>query len=174
MPRASCTRRPGDTASRCRGRGTYSPDASRSTSPPSPGEEPRAHGRVPRPPSASEKIVFRRPGNVGSGPRLAGTKFCRGPRLRAKAAVTVLGHGSACRRLSIVRFAHDPERSVRHFLGGSPPGLRCPRDIDGLFGRRRFGVAGLPVLRPTLTPADAARLFPGPAGVPCRRNVALG
>ena len=43
MPRASCTRRPGDTASRCRGRGTYSPDASRSTSPPSPGEEPRAH-----------------------------------------------------------------------------------------------------------------------------------
>ena len=46
MPRASCTRRPGDTASRCRGRGTYSPDASRSTSPPSPGEEPRAPGRV--------------------------------------------------------------------------------------------------------------------------------
>ena len=46
MPRASCTRRPGDTASRCRGRGTYSPDASRSTSPPSPGEEPRAYGRV--------------------------------------------------------------------------------------------------------------------------------
>ena len=50
MPRASCTRRPGDTASRCRGRGTYSPDVARSTSPPSPGEEPRAHGRVPRPP----------------------------------------------------------------------------------------------------------------------------
>ena len=39
MPRASCTRRPGDTASRRRGRGTYSPDAARSTSPPSPGEE---------------------------------------------------------------------------------------------------------------------------------------
>ena len=39
MPRASCTRRPGDTASRCRGRGTYSPDAARSTPPPGPGEE---------------------------------------------------------------------------------------------------------------------------------------
>ena len=51
MPRASCTRRPGDTASRRRGRGTpiartLLPAVRR---PPSPGEEPRALGRVPRP-----------------------------------------------------------------------------------------------------------------------------
>ena len=44
MPRASCTRRPGDTASRRRGRGTpiartLLPAVRR---PPSPGEEPRA------------------------------------------------------------------------------------------------------------------------------------
>ena len=35
MPRASCTRRPGDTAVRGRGRGTSTPRACRSTSPPS-------------------------------------------------------------------------------------------------------------------------------------------
>ena len=78
MPRASCTRRPGDTASRCRGRGTYSPDASRSTSPPSPGEEPRAPGRVPRPGSeqvARKRLHRMRPGSGHNRPILSALRL---------------------------------------------------------------------------------------------------
>ena len=105
MPRASCTRRPGDTASRCRGRGTYSPDASRSTSPPSPGEEPRAHGRVPRPP----RRRARRPRDIdGQGMTAASMESWRfvgrrSPSGRLGSAVV------ACKRLHRIR------RCFNHF-----------------------------------------------------------
>ena len=56
MPRASCTRRPGDTASRRRGRGTpiartLLPAVRR---PPSPGEEPRS-SRLPHLPRCKRR-----------------------------------------------------------------------------------------------------------------------
>ena len=113
--------------------------------------------------------VFRRTGQVGRGPWLAGAQFCCGPRFEQKAAVP--GHGSQIRLYAATSRSrpaadHLPERLREHLVCSSRSGDSPRRDtykqrwrvwcVTLSRRRREDGVAEVVIERPSTPPAGFA------------------